>query len=608
MHTILKMPDIIEILPDSVANQIAAGEVVQRPASVVKELLENAVDAGANKIILNIKDSGRTLIQVIDNGKGMSDADARMCFERHATSKIKLAEDLFTLQTKGFRGEALASIAAVAHVELKTRLQNNDVGTHLILEGSEVVLHEPTACSDGTIISVKNLFFNIPARRKFLKSDTIEMKHILEEFQRVVLTHSTIHFQLFHNEQEIFRLTAGSFKQRIVGIFGDKFNERLVPVSEETSILNISGYIGKPEFAKKTRGEQYIFVNNRYIRNNYLNHAIQLAYEDLLPANEYPSYFLLITIAPDKIDINISPTKTEIKFDDEKSVYAIVRTAVKQSLGKYQISPVLDFERETSFDVPLNSSRIIKQPTIKVNPDYNPFNNSSSKISFQTHTDKNRNNWEILLSDLKNNTAEENVKTVQSLQLSEEKENIFSVIQLNNTYIITTLRSGLVIIDQQRAHERILYEQFLNQNTQHKNSCQQLMFPETIELSSIDSTLLKSVLTELNISGFDIAEFGNNTFVINGLPTEMEPSDAKFFIENLLDDIKMNAVENKNFLLEKIAHSASKVLSVKKGKTMHNLEMKNLLDNLFACEQPNYTPSGKIIYINLSNDEIAKKF
>lgn len=602
------MPDIIEILPDSVANQIAAGEVVQRPASVVKELLENAVDAGANKIILNIKDSGRTLIQVIDNGKGMSDADARMCFERHATSKIKLAEDLFTLQTKGFRGEALASIAAVAHVELKTRLQNNDVGTHLILEGSEVVLHEPTACSDGTIISVKNLFFNIPARRKFLKSDTIEMKHILEEFQRVVLTHSTIHFQLFHNEQEIFRLTAGSFKQRIVGIFGDKFNERLVPVSEETSILNISGYIGKPEFAKKTRGEQYIFVNNRYIRNNYLNHAIQLAYEDLLPANEYPSYFLLITIAPDKIDININPTKTEIKFDDEKSVYAIVRTAVKQSLGKYQISPVLDFERETSFDVPLNSSRIIKQPTIKVNPDYNPFNNSSSKISFQTHTDKNRNNWEILLSDLKNNTAEENVKTVQSLQLSEEKENIFSVIQLNNTYIITTLRSGLVIIDQQRAHERILYEQFLNQNTQHKNSCQQLMFPETIELSSIDSTLLKSVLTELNISGFDIAEFGNNTFVINGLPTEMEPSDAKFFIENLLDDIKMNAVENKNFLLEKIAHSASKVLSVKKGKTMHNLEMKNLLDNLFACEQPNYTPSGKIIYINLSNDEIAKKF
>ncbi len=602
------MPDIIEILPDSVANQIAAGEVVQRPASVVKELLENAVDAGANKIILNIKDSGRTLIQVIDNGKGMSDADARMCFERHATSKIKLAEDLFTLQTKGFRGEALASIAAVALVELKTRLQNNDVGTHLILEGSEVVLHEPTACSDGTIISVKNLFFNIPARRKFLKSDTIEMKHILEEFQRVVLTHSTIHFQLFHNEQEIFRLTAGSFKQRIVGIFGDKFNERLVPVSEETSILNISGYIGKPEFAKKTRGEQYIFVNNRYIRNNYLNHAIQLAYEDLLPANEYPSYFLLITIAPDKIDININPTKTEIKFDDEKSVYAIVRTAVKQSLGKYQISPVLDFERETSFDVPLNSSRIIKQPTIKVNPDYNPFNNSSSKISFQTHTDKNRNNWEILLSDLKNNTAEENVKTVQSLQLSEEKENIFSVIQLNNTYIITTLRSGLVIIDQQRAHERILYEQFLNQNTQHKNSCQQLMFPETIELSSIDSTLLKSVLTELNISGFDIAEFGNNTFVINGLPTEMEPSDAKFFIENLLDDIKMNAVENKNFLLEKIAHSASKVLSVKKGKTMHNLEMKNLLDNLFACEQPNYTPSGKIIYINLSNDEIAKKF
>jgi DNA mismatch repair protein MutL len=602
------MPDIIEILPDSVANQIAAGEVVQRPASVVKELLENAVDAGASKIILNVKDSGRTLIQVIDNGKGMSDADARMCFERHATSKIKLAEDLFTLQTKGFRGEALASIAAVAHVELKTRLQKNEIGTHLILEGSEVVLHEPTACQEGSIISVKNLFFNIPARRKFLKSDAIEMKHIMEEFQRVALTHPAIYFQLFHNEQELFRLTAGGFKQRILGIFGDKFNERLVPVNEETSILNITGFIGKPEFAKKNRGEQYIFVNNRYIRNNYLNHAIQLAYEDLLPSSEFPSYFLLITIAPDKIDININPTKTEIKFDDEKSVYAIVRTAVKQSLGKYQISPVLDFERETSFDIPINNDRIIKQPTIKTNPNYNPFSNTASNSSLQAHSDRNRNNWEFLLNDLKKSTTEEKKESELNLSLTEEKENIFSVIQLNNTYLITTLRSGLLIIDQQRAHERILYEQFLNQNTLHKKTCQQLMFPETIELSSIDSSLLKSVLSELNNSGFDIAEFGNNTFVINGLPPEMEPSDTRFFIENFIDDIKMSSNENKNILQEKIAKSASKILSVKKGKAMHNLEMKNLLDNLFACEQPNYTPSGKTIFVNLPHDEIAKKF
>ena len=604
------MSDIIEILPDSVANQIAAGEVVQRPASVVKELLENAIDAGASKITLNIKDSGRTLIQVIDNGKGMSEADARMCFERHATSKIKLADDLFSLKTKGFRGEALASIAAVAHIELKTRLRNNDIGTRVTMEGSEPIAHEPDACAEGTSISVKNLFYNIPARRKFLKTDAIELKHIIEEFQRVALVHPSTHFFFFHNEQEIFHLTAGTFRQRIISVFGDKYNERLVPVKEETSILFIEGFVGKPEFAKKTRGEQYVFVNQRFIRNNYLNHAIQKAYEDLLPSNEFPSYFLQITIAPDKIDININPTKTEIKFDDEKSVYAIIRTAVKQALGKYQISPVLDFERETGFDLPTNENRELKQPSIKINPEYNPFKEKSfSKNAFQTHTERNRNNWDILLTDLKANSSKkiENEVLIPSQEQDRIKE-AFSVLQLNQSYIITTLRSGLILVDQQRAHERILYEYFLNSNTQHSYCCQQLMFPETIELSAIDATLLKSILPELNKKGFDISEFGNNTYVINGLPSEMELNSIHPFIEKLLEEIKMNSNTDRNSASEKIARTSAKVLCIKRNTSLLAEEMKNLLDKLFACEQPNYTPSGKTIFVTLSNEEIENKF
>lgn len=604
------MADIIEILPDSVANQIAAGEVVQRPASVVKELLENAIDAGASKITLHIKDSGRTLIQVTDNGRGMSEADARMCFERHATSKIKLAEDLFSLNTKGFRGEALASIAAVAHIELKTRLRNNDVGTCVKIEGSSLIAHEPDVCAEGTSISVKNLFYNIPARRKFLKTDAIELKHIIEEFQRVALVHPSIHFYLFHNEQEIFHLTPGTFRQRIISVFGDKYNERLVPVKEETSILNIEGFIGKPEFAKKNRGEQYVFVNHRFIRNNYLNHAIQKAYEDLLPAHEFPSYYLHITIAPDKIDININPTKTEIKFDDEKSVYAIVRTAVKQALGKYQISPVLDFERETGFDLPFDENRVPKQPAIKVNTEYNPFKDkNNSKSAFQTHTERNRNNWEILLTDLRRNASEktENGTLIPSSEQGNIKET-FSVLQLNQSYIVTTLRSGLILVDQQRAHERILYEYFLNANSQHSFCCQQLMFPEAIELPAIDATLLNTILPELNAKGFDISEFGKNTFVINGLPAEMELSSIQPFIEKLLEEIKMNSNTDKNNASEKIARTSAKLLCIKRNTSLLTEEMKNLLDKLFACEQPNYTPSGKTIFVTLSNEEIESKF
>ena len=368
------MPDIIQLLPDAVANQIAAGEVIQRPASAVKELLENAIDAGSDTISLVIKDAGKALIQVNDNGFGMSETDARLSFERHATSKIKSADDLFNINTKGFRGEALASIAAIAQVELKTKIVGTDLGTQIIIEGSEVKEQEVCNCSKGTSFSIKNLFYNVPARRNFLKSNPVEIKHIIEEFQRVAMVHADIAFSMYNNGNEVFNLKKGSFRQRIVGIFGEKYNQKLVPVTENTDIVSIEGFVSKPEFAKKTRGEQYFFVNDRFIKNPYLNHAVNNAFDQLLSKDQFPSYFLKLTIDPSKIDINIHPTKTEIKFEDERAIYAIIRTAVKQALGKFNIAPTLDFEQESSFNVPLmKSSDSVKAPSIKVNKDYNPF-------------------------------------------------------------------------------------------------------------------------------------------------------------------------------------------------------------------------------------------
>ncbi|NTW33123.1 MAG: DNA mismatch repair endonuclease MutL, partial [Bacteroidetes bacterium] len=460
------MPDIIRLLPDNVANQIAAGEVIQRPASAVKELLENAIDSGATHIKLIIKDSGKTLIQLIDNGCGMSETDARLSFERHATSKIKEASDLFNIRTMGFRGEALASIAAIAQIELKTKRIGDETGTSIIIEGTEVKSQESCQCSEGTSISVKNLFFNVPARRNFLKSNTVETNHILDEFHRVALAFPDISFEMYHNNSEVYHLTPSPLKQRIISIFGSNFNQRLIPVIQESGICNISGFIGKPDSAKKTRGEQFFFVNNRFIKHPYLNHAVVSAFDELLPANSFPAYFIFIEIDSKEIDINIHPTKTEIKFQDDKSIYAIMRSAVKMALGKFSISPTLDFNVEKSFDIlPLKKGETVNPPTIKINPDYNPFNtenrekklNSSPAQSLINKT--NRESWEKLYPsevNIKqdNNEIIQQGEAVQQIIHSDWENNIQhqtkkQYLQLHSSYIVTQVKSGVMLIDQQ---------------------------------------------------------------------------------------------------------------------------------------------------------------
>lgn len=615
------MPDIIQLLPDSVANQIAAGEVIQRPASVIKELVENSIDAGAASIKLIIKDAGRTLIQVIDDGSGMSETDARMCFERHATSKIRKADDLFSIRTKGFRGEAMASIAAIAHVELKTRKEAEELGSCILIEGSVVSSQEPCQCTKGTGISVKNLFYNVPARRNFLKSNQVELRHIIEEFQRVALPHPEIAFSLHHNENEIFRLEKGSFRQRIVGMFGNGHNERLVPVEESTNIVKLSGFVGKPEFARKTRGEQYFFVNGRFIKSPYLNHAVQAAFEELIPGENYPSYFLMMDTDPATIDINIHPTKTEIKFEDEKSVYAIIRSAVKQSLGKYHIAPSLDFEQELTFDVPYNTSREIKAPTIKVNPNYNPFSNEGNPAE-AARSNNNLKHWEKLYPQQSNFETDFSVpgkeplsspakeQPVQSSAQLEHANNETkkSYYQLHNTYIITSIKSAMVLIDQQRAHERVLYEHFMEAMEHQRGNSQQLLFPQTVTFNATDNALINELLIPLKAVGFDITPFSGDTFVINGVPAGVMENAVKEVLEGVLEHFKKGFSELKLGLSENFAISMARKLSIKKGKYLSMEEMHNLVDQLFACKMPYSSPNGKPTLIKLTLEELEKKF
>lgn len=612
------MSDIIQLLPDSVANQIAAGEVIQRPASAVKELLENSIDADSTQIQLIIKDAGRTLIQVIDNGKGMSHTDARMSFERHATSKLKNADDLFNIRTKGFRGEALASVAAVAQVELKTMRATDEIGTKIIIEGSDVKTQEPCQTSKGTSIAVKNLFFNVPARRNFLKSNQVEFRHIMEELQRVALAHPEVSFELYHNEQIQLSLERSNFKQRIVGLMGNNYNERLVPVEEQTEIVKISGFVCKPEFAKKTRGEQFLFVNHRFIRSNYLHHAIQHAFEDLIPHDSHASYFLQLEVNPASIDVNIHPTKTEVKFEDEKAIYAILRTAVKQSLGKYQIAPTLDFETENSFTLPHNyEQNEVVIPKIKVNPNYNPFERELP-LSFKgspVPKDKNVKHWDKLFptqSDFENirnaEQDEEEQLSITHQQETEAKQESRVCFQLHRTYIITQIKSGMMIIDQQLAHERILFEQFCRWLAMHKSTCQQLLFPQTVELTPNDTLLLNDILDDLKNLGFDIAPFGNNTFVINGIPPGASEQECKNLLEEILESYRLNTDELKFNRQQQLALALAKNIGTKRGKQLNNEEMNSLIDFLFACEIPNHTASGRPIIQIISIDELAKKF
>lgn len=611
------MSDIIQLLPDSVANQIAAGEVVQRPASAVKELLENAIDAGSTSIKLIVKDAGKTLIQVIDNGCGMSETDARMSFERHATSKIKKATDLFAIQTKGFRGEALASIAAIAQVEMKTRQVGQDLGTKIVIEGSKMKVHEPCSCSYGTSFSIKNLFFNIPARRQFLKSDGIEMKHIIDEFQRVVLTHPKIAFELIHNENVVFKLIEGTLKQRIVGVFGDRYNQRLVPVEENTDFLNIHGFIGKPEFAKKTSGEQFFFVNNRYIKSHYLHHAVMNAYRELLPPKMHPMYLINLSIDPVEIDINIHPTKTEIKFRDEKSIYAILHSTIKRGLGVFNITPTLDFEQETPFNVtPLQTGQQVKQPEIRVNRDFNPFDidpkrsgGLASKFGQKTDTT----NWQEMYKITEEVDFEEERKAASSLFSSTDEEagsKILnqSIFQLQNKFLVTSIKSGLVVVHQQRAHERILFEQNLAALEEGKNAVQQLLFPQTIDLNPSDFELIRTHLKELNALGLQLEEFGKGTYKATGIPAQSKMDNPIQLIEDFLDQLKnsVGALSLGNH--EKIAFAMARSMAIKIGTRLTDQEKEHLINELFACQNPNFSANGKPIVSKFSIEEINSKF
>jgi DNA mismatch repair protein MutL len=613
------MSSIIQLLPDHVANQIAAGEVVQRPASVVKELLENAVDAKATDIKLIIKDAGKSLIQVIDNGLGMNVTDARLCFERHATSKIRHAEDLFSLHTKGFRGEALASIAAIAHVELKTKQDQEELGIHIIIEGSKFTSQEPAVLPKGTSFLVKNLFFNIPARRNFLKSEAVEMRHIIDEFQRVALAHPSISFAMFHNGSESFNLPSSKFRQRIVTIFAGKTNEKLVPVKEDTEIVQIHGFIGKPEFAKRNRGEQFFFVNDRFIKSGYLHHAILGAYEGLLKDGAQPSYFLYLTVPPNTIDINIHPTKTEIKFDDEHAMYAILRSAVKHSLGQFNVAPVLDFERDPNLDTPYQyQQKNAEYPTIQVDRNYNPFADEKPQkavANFNYRKPELQPSWESLyvgLDEMQTHSSAitfENEAVSSSLfdEIENEKETKRTY-QIHKKYIVSPIKSGIVIINQKRAHERVLYEEFLTNMTVRQASSQRLLFPLELYFSVNDIQLLKEIKLSLENLGFIFESINSDNLVVSGLPVTITESQVSIIFDDLVTDFQ-NEIGGDSFSQnDSIAQSLAKSLAVKTGTYLTEKEQDNLVNNLFACRDPNVSPFQKPTFITMSVEDLDKKF
>lgn len=619
------MADVIQLLPESIANQIAAGEVVQRPASVVKELMENAVDAGATSIKLILKEAGKVLIQVTDNGCGMSETDARMCFERHATSKIRRSEDLFCIRTMGFRGEALASIAAVAQVEMRTRQHNKDLGTRILIEASELKVQEPCQSAPGTSIKVSNLFYNVPARRNFLKSNASEMRHILDEFQRIALANTDVFFSLHHNGNEVYHLPPGNLRQRIVNIFGSNINPKLVPVNEETDVTSITGFIGKPDAARKTRGEQLFFVNGRFIKSGYLHHAVMSAYEDLLPKDTYPFYVLFIEIDPARVDINVHPTKQEIKFDDERLVYNYLKVAVRHALGQYSITPSLDFDQVTSFGSTLAGGKPLeRQPRVPAS-DSRPQQGSSGRVSPEGRPQAN---WQKLFEGLEQfeselNQQEEGTEThAESITLNSEasEENEQATLgealtkerklpyQIHGTYIISQIKSGFLLIDQQAAHERILYEQYLEVLESQKAYTQTSLFPKTINLAPADAELMMELMPAAKMLGFDIEEFGQGAFIIHGIPADLAGAvEETKLIEQLLHQYRENLDLELN-IKENIARSLARSAAIKRGQQLEPAEMQMLIDKLFACAMPFKSPSGKNCFITFELEELEKRF
>jgi DNA mismatch repair protein MutL len=608
---------IIRLLPDNIANQIAAGEVIQRPASAVKELLENSVDAGATHIKLVVKQAGKTLIQVIDNGCGMSETDARMCFEKHATSKIRTAEDLFNIRTMGFRGEAMASIAAIAQVEMKTRLHHEQLGTFIEIEGMKVLKQEPCQTPEGTSIAVKNLFFNVPARRNFLKSDTVELKNIIEEFQRIALAHPKIGFQLFSNDYEMYHLKPGNLKQRIVQLFGDNYAEKIVPVEEQSYALRVYGFVGKPEFSKKTRGEQYVFVNNRFIKSPYLNHAVTNAFDQMLPKENFPFYVLFLDIDPAKIDVNVHPAKHEIKFEDEKLVYTFVNLGVKHALGAYSVSPTLDFNQEShlntsgTFDQPPRTWLEITQHAVQ-QKEAKKFAPPGNFEPLTKREESNAVNWQKAFQTTNNQQqttdgATSSVTRHRSSDSDIAKET-FVPVQIHRRYIVSQIKSGFILIDQQAAHERILFERYLKLLEKKKHDSQRQLFPQSFELSPTDAQILKEIMPEINNLGFDIQEFGKNSFVIHGFPADILQGDERKIIEELVEQFKMNASVTKLNKRENLAKALAYSSAIKSGRVLSVEEMRTIIDELFACENAYTAPNGKFTFITLSNAELEKRF
>jgi len=605
----------IKLLPDHVANQIAAGEVVQRPASVVKELMENALDAGADAIKLIVKDGGKNLVQVVDNGQGMNELDARMAFERHATSKIGKAEDLFHLQTKGFRGEALASIAAVAHIEMKTMTAEQELGTEMIIEGSKVIKQIPTVTQRGTSIAVKNLFYNIPARRKFLKSIQVEMRHVNDEFIRLALAHTDRIFTLIHNGQTVYHLPKSNLLQRINNLFGLKMSQKLVPVQEETDYIKIKGFIGKPEFAKRKRGEQYFFVNNRFIKSPYLNHAIISAYEGLIKEKSYPSYFVFFDIDPQHIDVNIHPTKTEIKFDDEQTVYSILKVAAKHSLGQFNLTPSMDFDRRADLELPYEYTK--KAPTlpkINVNPDFNPFKDDDfgqpAKIS-PSRMSKRLDYFESLMHETTQVTnalsGQDSLDTDIQPDLNFESRLNHSAFQLNLKYIVTSERDQLIIIHQNRAHRQVLYHYLLKQLQKGKMPVQQLMFPVELHLTPDEISYLQQYQSKIARMGFQL-DFSKTTVSVKGMPMQLKTQVVTDILQDIISQLGYENQTRLGQIDEKLALIIAEKSAVKSGQKLSDADMEQLIDDLFQLDNPLYDAQGKKVFISMAFQEINRKF
>jgi|WetSurSiteA1Bulk_404760.scaffolds.fasta_scaffold01926_3 DNA mismatch repair protein MutL len=607
------MPDIIHLLPDSVANQIAAGEVIQRPASVVKELVENSIDAGSTMVRVITRDGGKTFIQVVDNGCGMSDTDARLSFERHATSKIREAGDLFAIRTLGFRGEALASVASVAQVEVRTRKPESDLGTEVIIAGSVVESQEPVNCAAGTSFTIKNLFFNVPARRKFLKTNNAELKHIIYEFQRIALANPEVEFILEHNDAEVYNLPRTNLKQRIVHLFGKAINANLTTIDTETSIVRISGFIGKPEYARRTPGEQFFFVNNRFMKHPYFHRAVLSAYEKILPPDTIPSYFIYLEADPDTIDINIHPTKTEIKFENELAIFQILVAATREALGKFNLVPSIDFDVEHAIEIPvIRPENQVPVPQISYNRNYNPFDEEYRSPGKQRHREnENLEHWEKLYSNegipIKSALISSELPEQQSLSIEHNRQPD-SFVQLKNRYILTPVKSGLMMIDQRRAHERILYEHYIRSFAMNYPVAQHILFPETIELDQADYLILREIIDDLHTIGMDIRDFGSNTVVIAGYPADNHKESPRELLEVFLENYKSTEGDIKVSVRDRIARSMAIAGAINYGETLSQPVIQELIDNLFACESPGYSPSGKPVVVILGVEEIEKKF